>query len=611
MQTKKLFFFLFSVLLSLASVCQTTPNVDSVIKVTISGISIDTSQVKILNHRATQLSSNPYVMKLVAREALRLSIEAEYPDGIFESLNNIGIAHAYSGDFQEAFNVYDSLLNYLNSFQLDQSSLSDFDKKLARTYDALGMSFDEMGDFDKAFDFYYKSLALSENINDSSGLTRTYNNLGKINYTKGYFDRALEYFKMAMEINVELGNKSRLFDSYNNIAGIYQYQKDYVSSLRYCLKALDLSKESNAKSETAMVSQNIGIVYQLMGKNDLALAYYLESLNINKENNFKKGLTQAYIMLSGFYSNTGEYAKSVDYGKKSLKLAHEIKVLNIETRAAKNLAEVYELAQNYVEALYYHKLYFRLNDSLFNAQSERKIAELHTKYKIEKKEQINKMLQSDLELKKLQVSRRSTLLIFSAIATVFLIILVIGLIRRNTFAKKTAKKFREQQELIHNQEKTIMLEKETKLQAELDHRNRELASGAMNLMQENEFINHITQELSQFEESIKSNTPETRDKVQSLINNIRIKSSNTSWDDFRAYFENVHSDFYSKLGEKYPDLSPNEKKLCAFLRLNLTTKEISAITFREVRSVESARNRFRKKLQLSPDVNLVTYLSQF
>jgi DNA-binding CsgD family transcriptional regulator len=70
----------------------------------------------------------------------------------------------------------------------------------------------------------------------------------------------------------------------------------------------------------------------------------------------------------------------------------------------------------------------------------------------------------------------------------------------------------------------------------------------------------------------------------------------------------VHNDFYDKLNEKFPNLSANEKRLCAFLRLNMSTKEISAITYQSINSITVARSRLRKKLELDSDENLISFL---
>lgn len=132
MQIKILLILYFFSFISLKSFCQESLDADANILETIDGIVNDTSHINNINIKAGLLTSEPGKMKKFAREALRLSFSADYPDGIFESYNNIGIAHAYSGDFQEALNVFDSLLNYITNLNL-QTALTDYDIKLART----------------------------------------------------------------------------------------------------------------------------------------------------------------------------------------------------------------------------------------------------------------------------------------------------------------------------------------------------------------------------------------------------------------------------------------------------------------------------------------------
>ena len=82
------------------------------------------------------------------------------------------------------------------------------------------------------------------------------------------------------------------------------------------------------------------------------------------------------------------------------------------------------------------------------------------------------------------------------------------------------------------------------------------------------------------------------------------------WKEFELRFGQVHKSFYQNLSAKFPDLSPNEKKICAFLRLNMTTKDIALITYKNVNTINQARKRLRKKMDISTDVNLITLLSE-
>ena len=83
-----------------------------------------------------------------------------------------------------------------------------------------------------------------------------------------------------------------------------------------------------------------------------------------------------------------------------------------------------------------------------------------------------------------------------------------------------------------------------------------------------------------------------------------------SWEEFEVRFQEVYTGYYTKLNTKFPDLTPNELRLCAFFRLNMTTKEIAAITYQSTNSIVVARYRLRKKLGLEKEENLVGFLSK-
>ncbi|MDE7071815.1 MAG: LuxR C-terminal-related transcriptional regulator, partial [Bacteroidales bacterium] len=83
------------------------------------------------------------------------------------------------------------------------------------------------------------------------------------------------------------------------------------------------------------------------------------------------------------------------------------------------------------------------------------------------------------------------------------------------------------------------------------------------------------------------------------------------WQEFESRFERVHISFLKNLQKQYPDLSPTEKRLCAFLRLNMTTKEIANIMHVSSRAVEQSRYRLRKKLGLKKKQDINTFLYQF
>ena len=83
-----------------------------------------------------------------------------------------------------------------------------------------------------------------------------------------------------------------------------------------------------------------------------------------------------------------------------------------------------------------------------------------------------------------------------------------------------------------------------------------------------------------------------------------------NWSEFEVLFKDIHSDFYTRLHKKYPNLTPNEQKLCAFIYMNMSTKDIAGITFQNYESIRTARHRLRKKLNIENDQHLISFLSQ-
>ena len=146
-----------------------------------------------------------------------------------------------------------------------------------------------------------------------------------------------------------------------------------------------------------------------------------------------------------------------------------------------------------------------------------------------------------------------------------------------------------------------------KLQAEIDFKNSELATSAMHLVQKGELIGKIKGELNQIIKGLDNEKAVSELKRMIKLLNEDDKTDE-DWEHFAQHFDKVHSDFVVSLKEKHPTITPNELKLSAYLRMNLSTKEIAQLMNISVRGVEISRYRLRKKLGISSEVNLFDYL---
>ena len=159
-------------------------------------------------------------------------------------------------------------------------------------------------------------------------------------------------------------------------------------------------------------------------------------------------------------------------------------------------------------------------------------------------------------------------------------------------------------------ERKMLVLKEENLNLEIKKKNSELASSTLNNIKKNDLLIELIDDIKSLDREVLNSS------LHSPIKRIlkKINSHLTDKDDwltFELHFRSAHSDFFEKLRAKHPDLSSNEIKLCAYLKLNLSSKEIASLMNISIRSVEQGRWRLRNKLNLQKEIGLVNYIQTF
>jgi len=161
---------------------------------------------------------------------------------------------------------------------------------------------------------------------------------------------------------------------------------------------------------------------------------------------------------------------------------------------------------------------------------------------------------------------------------------------------------------IEKNEKEIIRLKNIRLEAEVQHNNAELALNTMSLLQKRELLNKIKDEILNIQDEPESDNK--RKNIRRIIKVIHEQLAiSDDWERFSLYFDKVNNDFFKILKEKHPSLTATDLKLCAYLRINLSTKAIADLLNLSIRGVESSRYRLRKKLDLSNDITLFDFLA--
>ena len=449
----------------------------------------------------------------------------------------------------------------------------------------IGNSFLFLGIYDNAMSNYLSALKLAQNNDFVGEELVSLTSLGIIQDRLDNFDQSLEYYFKALDIyNRSIADKKALNGVkkiqalYNNIGNIYASKREYETAIEYYLKGLDLSEKS-------IDNQNIGNICNNLGKLEIerknfekAFQYLNKALEARQKENDKSGIAKSYLFIGNYYKAVNQLDSAKIYAEKALNTGLEMQEQLTVKNANMMLFEIFMQKGDYKKALDYHIQFKNVSDSLINNGKIEEMTRLQMQFDYEK---------SEKEKEEARIKARYTYIII--LSGLILLIIILSLLFF----------------LGRSRNKRIKLEKE-KLEEDMLIKNKELTTNVIYLMQKNELIDNITNRLLKLKDKLK---PENVEPVQSIIFDLQALTNNDAWNEFEIRFQNVHEQFYKNLQQKFPDLSPSEIKLAAFLRLNMSSKEIASITGQSINSLETARYRLRKKLGITnQEVNLVNFL---
>ncbi len=456
---------------------------------------------------------------------------------------------------------------------------------IARSYIKLGSHLIVMGNYDEALKNFLASLKIAENNNFEHEEFIALSDLGVIQDRIDKFDNALKYYFEALNIynkSIEKGKPLKGIKNiqglYNNIGNIYLSKKELNTAKEYYLKGLAIAEQKLDYSNIGNICNNLGKLEDSKENYDIAYGYLIKSLEARQKINDKSGIAKSYYSLANHYSEMQQPNAALEYAKKSFALSSELNEPLTRKISSMFLYQINKKLGNWQEALRYHEIFQKVSDTLINDNKIQELTRLQMQYEYEKIEKDNQARQ--------QKARLTYITLLSMVTGVSVILALLFFLARS-------------------RTKRIRLEKE-KLEKDMIIKNKELTTNVIYLLQKNELINSITSRLLKLKENLKE---ENKQPVQKIIVDLQSITEKEVWEEFEYRFQNVHEEFYQNLKKKFPDLTPSEIKLAAFLRLNMNTKEIASITNQSVNSLETARYRLRKKLGITnQEVNLVNFL---
>ncbi len=214
-------------------------------------------------------------------------------------------------------------------------------------------------------------------------------------------------------------------------------------------------------------------------------------------------------------------------------------------------------------------------------------------------------------------SRTSFAYVIYVILLIIIIIISVYFIRKRIIYLKIReenfqrKKFLEREKELQREalisEKEVIRLRNDKLRQEMRMKNKELADSTMQKIHKNKFLINLKSELNRI--FIETSDVRLKTRVKKVVKKIDNDINNeNNWKIFETHFSNVHEEFLTSLKQEYPKISPAELRLCACLRMNISTKEIASLLNISVRGVEASRYRLRKTINLDRKTNLTDFI---
>ena len=482
--------------------------------------------------------------------------------------------------------IYWSISDYKKAMEYSQSSKDlsfklKLDKQLAESYRILGIIYADLDNNKTSSECFYKSLELFEKIHDKQGIEQALGDIGSGNFHQLNFDKALDFFMRSLKMARNRESNEGIARGLNNVAAVYEAINNYEKAAEYFEKANKINRELGNKNREAINNMNLGITYLNLSNYKKSIMYFNKANLLFKELNNVNMQIKCWIGFANYYFVINNEKNSIEYAKKALKKAEALDNKNLIYDATDILHKIFLSSGDSITAYKYLELKYHTKDSLNYIENRINLSKLELEYEFEKREQKNRLEQ---QKSKLYVS----LVIISLLVVLIIIILI--LVNQRI---KTKNALLKQQKLEHN----------------LEIQNREMATNVMSLMKKNEMLSLLSEKLKELK-----NKAEKQD-VKHAIVHIAIELQKTAdseiYKEFEYRFNQIHTGFYDRLLVEFPKLTHGELRLCAFLKLNLSTKDISELTGQLPSSLEIARYRLRKKLGISnTKENLVTFLSK-
>lgn len=437
-------------------------------------------------------------------------------------------------------------------------------------------------------------------------LAINHNFLGELYYRVKGPEESLERHQKALKIFEDNKDQKGFAQTMGFIGTMYEKQGDYPQAIKSQFSALRELKGFPEDRLEAFIFENLGSIYEDLELYDSSKFYFSKALQINLALNDKIHLSGNYNNLGDIARKTGDLEEGLRLSRKALDQSLELGSLSQQKSAWVDLSKTYALRGDFNEAYLILEKVRKLDEEIFTEETAKQISIQEAQYDLRIKNAQIQQLEKEASFQ----SQFRTLLVFLLLLIVGIALLIFN---RQKLKIRTGKALVDQQaKTLQIKERLIATEKENinlleaRMSLEVESQSKALTAQTVHLLEKNQMLEEIRQKLKK---ALDVDVKDQKKRIRHLIKQIDYNfSQDTDWEDFKSSFEKVHQDFFRSISKSGVELSPAEMKLASLIRMNLSSKEISATLGISLESLRISRYRLRKKLGLQKGESLQNYI---
>lgn len=389
--------FVVCIYLIFFSLLSSAQNVDSLKKILASPVADSVKVNTLLSLSKFYFSSKPYESIRYALQAKDIAEKIRFQKGVALALKNLGIAYSIQSKYFEAIQSWQQAQAVFNSIN-DKAGVSNM-------YSNIGAIYQIQGEDAKALESHLKSLKVAESINDSLRIMTALINMGAVYYNKPEnYDKALHNYLRALPYSVALADSDAIGTATVNIGEIYFKQGDDTTALKYFERSYKAYGEDSEYSPYSL--NDIGMVYAKRNDFETAVKYHKEAYDKAKNLDSKLDMAISLKRLGETYLKKGDTRLAIANYRQAKEMAKLADANNELKEIYEGMVSAYSRLHDYGNAYKYQNLLLNIKDTLYNAETSKKLGTMLSNFEIEKRQGKIDLLNKDAQIKEQELKRQ-------------------------------------------------------------------------------------------------------------------------------------------------------------------------------------------------------------